>query len=93
MLFSSEGEDATKGQFYSEEERGDLEGRSMMWTNLEGTGAGMDQLVKPGAIQTRVRAPDPARNFSPRLSCQCRLSYGVCTAPVCSRMHQHLCAR
>ena len=30
---------------------------------------------------------------SPRVSFQCRLSYGVRTVLVCNRMHQHLCAR
>ena len=52
------------------------------------SGAGTAQLVerpteKPGAILTRVRGPGPARDFSPRVSFQCRLSYGVRTAPVC----------
>ena len=32
------------------------------------------------------------RIFCPRVYFQCRLSYGICTAPVCSYMHQHLCA-
>ena len=41
----------------------------------------------------QVRVPGVARDFSPRVSFQCRLSHGVCTAPVCNRMHQHLCAR
>ena len=38
--------------------------------------------------------PDKPRSkgFSPRVSVQCRLSYGVHTAPVCNYMHQHLCA-
>ena len=31
--------------------------------------------------------------FSPRVSFQCRLSYSVRTAPVCSCMHQHLYTR
>ena len=31
--------------------------------------------------------------FSPTVSFQCRLSYTVPTAPVCSCMHQHLCTR
>ena len=30
---------------------------------------------------------------SPRVTCQCRLSYGARTAPVFNRMHQHLRAR
>ena len=41
----------------------------------------------------QVRVPSVARDFSPRASFQCRLSHGVCTAPVCNRMHQHLCPR
>ena len=43
----------------------------------------------PGTILTRVRVPGAARDFSPRVSFQCRLSYGVRTAPVCNRMLQH----
>ena len=41
----------------------------------------------------QVRVPGVARDFSPTASFQCRLSHGVCTAPVCNRMHQHLCPR
>ena len=48
---------------------------------------------KPGAVVTRVRVPGAVRDFSPAVSLQCRLSDGVRTAPVCNRMHQHLCAR
>ena len=60
-------------------------------------GVGMAQWVerpteKPGAILTRVRVPGATSDFSPRDSLQCRLSYGVRTAPVCSRMHQDLCS-
>ena len=63
-----------------------------------GSGSGVAQLVerpieKPGAILTRVRVPCAARNFSARINFQCRLPHGVRTAPVCSRMHQHLCTR
>ena len=59
---------------------------------------GIIQLVerpteKPGAILTRVRVPDASRDFSPRVNFQCRLSYGGCTALVCSRMNESLCAR
>ena len=32
-----------------------------------------------------------ARDFSPRVNFQCRLSYSVCTASVSNCMHQHLC--
>ena len=41
---------------------------------------------KPGAILTRARVPGAAR-----VSFQCRLSYGIRTAPVCNGVHQHLC--
>ena len=37
--------------------------------------------------------PRCGKGFSPKVSFQCRLSYSVRTAPVCNRMHQHLCAR
>ena len=48
--------------------------------------AGITQLVertaeKPGAIVTRVRVPGAANNFFPRVNFQCKLSYGVHTAP------------
>ena len=61
-------------------------------------GPGIARLVerltkKPGAILTRVRVPGAARDFSPRVNFQCRLSYGVRTAPGCNHIHQHLCAR
>ena len=60
--------------------------------------AGMAQLAerpteKPSAILTRVRVPGAARDFSLGVNFQCRFSYGVCSAPVCNRMHRHLCAR
>ena len=48
--------------------------------------------TKPDAMLTRIRIPSAARDFSPRVNFQCRLSYGVRTTPVCNRMHQHLCA-
>ena len=41
----------------------------------------------------QVWVPSVARDFSPTASFQCRLSHGVCTAPACNRMHQHLCPR
>ena len=44
---------------------------------------------KPGTILTRVRVPGAARDFSPTVSFQYRLSYGVRTAPVCNRTRQH----
>ena len=40
------------------------------------------------AVLTRVRVPDAARDFPSRTNFQCRLSYGVRTAPVCNRIHQ-----
>ena len=70
-----------------------------------GAGAGIAQLVnvrlkiKSGAILTRV-TDGAARDFSPRVTFHCRLSYGGCTAPppppvpdLCNRTHQDLCAR
>ena len=36
------------------------------------------------------RVPGTARDFSPRVNFHCWFSYGVWTAPLCSRMHQHL---
>ena len=48
---------------------------------------------KPGAILTRVRVPGAARDFSPRINFQCRLSHGVRTAPVHTRTHQQVRAR
>ena len=54
---------------------------------------GMVQLVerpteKPGAILPRDRVSGAVRDFSPRVNFHCR----ICTAPVCNRTHQHLCA-
>ena len=40
----------------------------------------------PGAILRRVRVPDAARDFSPRVNFQCRLSSGV---RVYNGMNQH----
>ena len=56
------------------------------------SGWGIAQLVqrlteRPGAILTRARVPCAARDFSPRADFQCRLSYGVRTAPVCNQSH------
>ena len=58
-------------------------------------GQGVAQLVecpteKPGTILTRVQVPGAVRDFSPGVSFQCRLPYGVHAAPVCSSMHHHL---
>ena len=60
-------------------------------------GVGIAQLVeyltkKPGAILRQVQVPGAARDFSPRVSFQCRLSYGVHAAPLYNHMDQHLCA-
>ena len=41
---------------------------------------------------TRVRVPGAARDFCPRVNVQCRLSYGVCAAPMSKCTHQNLCA-
>ena len=48
---------------------------------------------KAGAILTRVQVPGAARDLSPTVSFQCRLSYGARTALVCNRLHRHLCKR
>jgi len=50
-------------------------------------GVGIEQLVerpseKPSAILKRVRVPDAATAFSPRVNFQCRLSYDVYAAPM-----------
>ena len=50
-------------------------------------------IEKPGSALTRVRLSGAARDFSPRVSYQCRLSYGVRSAPACNRMQQRLCGR
>ena len=55
-------------------------------------GAGNTQLVecpteKSGAMLTWVWVPGAARGFSPRVSFQCRLSYGACTAPICAHVN------
>ena len=49
------------------------------------------QIEKSGAILIRVRVPGAARDFSPRASFQCRLFYGVRTAPGCK--HASTCVR
>ena len=41
---------------------------------------------KPGAVPMWDQVPSAARDFSPRVNSQCRLSYRVCTAP-CVQMH------
>ena len=41
---------------------------------------------------TRVQVPGAARDFCPRVNVQCRLSYGVCAAPMSKCTHQNLCA-
>ena len=54
------------------------------------TGARIAQLVerpteRPGAIPTRVRVPGAARDFSPRVSFQCRLRLLRCPySPLCA---------
>ena len=42
---------------------------------------------KPDAVLTQVRVPGVAKDFAPRVSFQCRLSYSVYTAPACNCMH------
>ena len=45
-----------------------------------------DSSVGRGAALTQVRVPGVATEFSPTVNFQCRLSYSVRTAPVCSDM-------
>ena len=45
---------------------------------------------KPDAILVWVQFLCAARDFSPTVCFQCRLSYGVHTARSCSHVHQHL---
>ena len=57
-------------------------------------GQGVAQLVecateKPGTVLTWVQVAGAVRDFSPRVSFQCRLSHGVHAAPVCNSMHRH----
>ena len=49
--------------------------------------------IRTGTPLTQVRFPGAARDFSPRVNFQCRLSFGVRTPPVCNRMQLHRCAR
>ena len=52
-------------------------------------------MVKPrtGTLPTLVRFPGVARDLSPRVNFQCKLSYVRSYTPVCNRIHLHLCAR
>ena len=56
-------------------------------------GGNVAQLVehRTSTPLTQVRFPGAARDFSPNF--QCGLSYVCPYAPVCNRMHSHLCAR
>ena len=59
---------------------------------------GIAQLVecpteKPGASLTQVQVPRTARDYSLPESTFRADSYSVHTGPMCSYMHQHLCAR
>ena len=49
-------------------------------------------IEKPGAILRPVQVPGVTKDFSPRVNFQRRLSCRLRTAPVCNRLHQHLCA-
>ena len=42
---------------------------------------------------TQVRFPRTAREFSPRVNFQCRLSYVCSYTPMSNHMHQHLSVR
>ena len=46
---------------------------------------------RTGTSPTQVRFPGAARDFSPRVNFQCRLSYGVCTPP-CAIACINICA-
>ena len=48
---------------------------------------------KPGTVLMLVRFPGAARDFSPGVDCQCRISYGVLHPRAYNHMHQHLQAR
>ena len=50
---------------------------------LEMLGGDVAQLIdhRTGTLPTQVRFPSAARDFSPRVNFQCRLSYGVRTPP------------
>ena len=53
------------------------------------------QLVehRTGTLQTQVRFPDAARDFSPGVTFRCKLSYVWPYTPARNRMLLHLCAR
>ena len=61
------------------------------WEQVANSSVGTASNWKARTILTRVRVPGGTRDLSPSLPP--RLSYGIRTAPVCNRMHQHLCAR
>ena len=50
---------------------------SRVETNSHNRGVDVAQLVelRTGTLSTQVRIPGAAREFSPRVICQCRLSY------------------
>ena len=58
-------------------------------------GGDVAQLVEHriGTPPTQVRFPGAAKDFSPRVNVQYRLSEGARTPPFCNHMHLHLCAR
>ena len=68
---------------------------SRVETNSHNRGADVAQLVelRTGTPSTQVRIPGAARDFSPRVICQRRLSYGVRATPLCNYKRLHLCAR
>ena len=49
------------------------------------------QTMKTNTILIRCSIPHCDKDFSPTVSSQCRLSYGVCTAPVCNCIN--ICAQ
>ena len=60
---------------------------------MEDAGGDVAQLVehRTGTPPTQVRFPGTARDFSPRVKYQCRLSYGVRTPP-CTIACIYICA-
>ena len=64
-----------------------------VWSNPAISGGDVAQLVghRTGTQSTQVWIPGEARDFSPRVSMQCRLSYGVRTPP-CAIECIYICA-
>ena len=61
------------------------------WNRLIRTGQGCSSVAWTCTPLKQVCFPVEARDFSPGVNFQCRLSYSVCTACVCNRMHLCIC--